>query len=211
MKASEHGGDTEVAAYLEANPDFFLRHPDLTARLRLPHGPAGTLSLVEHQMGLLRAQVEGERHLLAQLIARARENEGLADRLHQLAIQLILAPDRGTLEAILREGLRREFDTEAVSLTFPEAPKPKVALVGQTRCGPLDPVGAHTLFAATPDPIHSAALIPVRTPTQEGLLAIGSVDAARFAPDMGTEQLNRLGELVSACLTALERQGPGHG
>ena len=66
-------GDTAVAAYLEADPEFFLRHPELTARLRLPHGPEGTLSLVEHQMGLLRAQVEDERRLLAQLIARARD------------------------------------------------------------------------------------------------------------------------------------------
>ena len=66
-------GDAAVLAYLEADPKFFLRHPDLTARLRLRHGPEGTLSLVEHQMGLLRAQVEGERRLLAQLISRAHD------------------------------------------------------------------------------------------------------------------------------------------
>ncbi len=258
-----------VAAYLEADPDFFLRHPDLTARLRLPHGPAGTLSLVEHQMGMLRAQVEGERRLLAQLIARARDNETLAERLHQLTIQLILAADRPALEAMLREGLCREFDTEAVGLIFPDEVVAPMAGMGlppdrppppgnpipdqvqaqttakvpiqlpdpaqpkdpaqpqitaqvqvpaaaphqahiQVQCGPLDPVSADALFPNTTRPILSAALIHLRTPSQEGLLAIGSADPTRFAADMGTEQLHRLGELVSACLTTLERQGPDH-
>ena len=267
--------EARVAAYLEADPDFFLRHPDLTARLRLPHGPAGTLSLVEHQMGLLRAQVEGERRLLAQLIARARDNETLAERLHQLTIQLILAADRPALEAMLREGLCREFDTEAVSLIFPDEVGAPMAGMGlppdrppppgnpipdqvqaqitakvpiqlpdpaqpkdpaqiqvpaqpqitaqvqvpaaaslpahiQVQCGPLDPVSADALFPNTTRPILSAALIHLRTPSQEGLLAIGSADPTRFAADMGTEQLHRLGELVSACLTTLERQGPDH-
>lgn len=260
--------EARVTAYLEAEPDFFLRHPDLTARLRLPHGPAGTLSLVEHQMGLLRAQVEGERRLLAQLIARARDNETLAERLHHLTIQLILAADRPALKAVLREGLCREFDTEAVSLLFPgevEAPmaglglppdrpppppgdtlpaqvqaptqiqapvqvqaptkgqapvQVKAPIQGQApvqaqiqiqvQCGLLDPVSADALFPNASRPILSAALIPLSTPSQGGLLAIGSADPTRFAADMGTEQLHRLGELVSACLTTLERQGPDH-
>ncbi|TNF53324.1 MAG: DUF484 family protein [Gammaproteobacteria bacterium] len=252
-------GEAGVAAYLEADPDFFLRHPDLTARLRLPHGPAGTLSLVEHQMGLLRTQVEGERRLLAQLIARARDNETLAERLHQLTIQLILATDRPALGAVLREGLCREFDTDAVSLIFPseagepmagmslppdqqppQAGEPVPAQVAaqvppqvtvqslaqfhahdqapaqvqaqvRVRCGPLDPVSADALFPNAARPILSAALIPLRAPSQEGLLAIGSADPTRFAADMGTEQLHRLGELVSACLTALVWQGPDQG
>jgi hypothetical protein len=34
-------GDATVAAYLEADPEFFLRHPELTARLRLPPRPRG--------------------------------------------------------------------------------------------------------------------------------------------------------------------------
>ena len=241
--------EAQVAAYLEADPDFFLRHPELTTRLRLPHGPAGTLSLVEHQMGLLRAQVEGERRLLAQLIARARANDTLAERLHHLTIQLILAADRPALEAMLREGLCREFDTEAVSLIFPgelgapmagmglppDRPPPPGDPVSaqvqaqiqvpaqvqghvqaptlvqvQVQCGPLDPVSADALFPNATRPILSAALIPLRTPSQERLLAIGSADPTRFAADMGTEQLHRLGELVSACLTTLEPQGRDH-
>ena len=212
-------GDTAVAAYLEADPAFFLRHPELTARLRLPHGPEGTLSLVEHQMGLLRAQVEDERRLLAQLIARARDYEALAGRLHGLMLQLIGAPDRLTLEALLSDSLRREFEAEAVALVFDtqagqagtdpaiasgEATGTTTESQARARCGPLDPDHAALLFADAGVGIRSAALIPVHSPTQSGLLAIGSTDPARFGPDMGTDHLHRLGELVSACLAALE-------
>jgi len=211
-------GDDAVAAYLEADPEFFLRHPELTARLRLPHGPEGTLSLVEHQMGLLRAQVEGERRLLAQLIARARDYEALAGRLHGLMLQLITAPDRATLEALLSDALRREFEAEAVALVFdaeagqadssPETASEETAgIPASARCGPLDPDHAAILFADAGIGIRSAALIPVHAPTQAGLLAIGSTDPERFGPDMGTDHLHRLGELVSACLGALEPKG----
>jgi uncharacterized protein YigA (DUF484 family) len=209
MTAPSPVGDTAVAAYLEADPEFFLRHPELTARLRLPHGPEGTLSLVEHQMGLLRAQVEDERRLLAQLIARARDYEALAGRLHGLMLQLISAPDRPRLEALLSDSLRREFEAEAVALVF-DTQAGQAGADGTTgmqasaRCGPLDPDHAALLFPDAGVGIRSAALIPVRSPTQSGLLAIGSADPARFGPDMGTDHLHRLGDLVSACLAALE-------
>lgn len=222
MTKPSPAGDDAVAAYLEADPKFFLRHPELTARMRLPHGPEGTLSLVEHQMGLLRAQVESERRLLAQLIGRARDYEALAGRLHGLMLQLITAPDRATLEALLSDALRREFEAEAVALVFDAkggqaGTGPAIATGGaagmnagieaSARCGPLDPDHAAILFADAGIGIRSAALIPVHAPTQAGLLAIGSTDPERFGPDMGTDHLHRLGELVSACLGALEPKG----
>ncbi len=209
-------GDAAVLAYLEADPEFFLRHPDLTAGLRLRHGPEGTLSLVEHQMVLLRAQVEGERRLLAQLIGRARDYETLASRLHGLLLQLIMAPDQEVLEAVLGASLRQEFDAEAVTLALDDGVNPErsqtEAVVGapavsqaSARCGPLEAESAVRLFGDAGPNIRSAALIPIRTPTQSGLLAIGSADPARFGPDMGLDHLNRLGEVVSACLTSLNR------
>jgi len=209
-KGPATAGDQAIAAYLEADPEFFLRHPDLTARLRLPHGPAGTLSLVEHQLSLLRHQIESDRQLLTQLIARVRDNEALAARFHSLMVQLIAAPDRPALEARLHESLRREFQTEAVALFFddqppPPADNPEPSGGNAVRCGPLDAGRARWLFAAAADGIRSAALIPLHGPHQSGLLAIGSRDPEHFRADMGTDHLNRLGELVSACLGALER------
>jgi uncharacterized protein YigA (DUF484 family) len=209
--------DASVAAYLEDEPEFFLRHPDLTARLRLPHGPAGVVSLVEHQLSLLRSQLATERRRLSHLIARAREYETLSARLHTLVLQLIAAPDLERIECVLRESLCAEFDAEAVTLRlFPVGAEadPSDPLVAafldfvdreHALCGPLDPERGGILFGDEHAKIRSAALVPIRGPARTGVLAIGSGDPDHFAPEMGTDHLDRLGEVVSRRLGALNR------
>jgi uncharacterized protein YigA (DUF484 family) len=201
--------DASVAAYLEEHPEFFLRHPDLTARLRLPHGQSGVVSLVEHQVNLLRAQLETERRRLTHLIARAREYETLSGRLHNLVLQLIAAPNLERIETVLQDSLRREFDADAVSLRlFPvssggDPSDPLVAAFldfvdrDHALCGPLDAERGRVLFGDDNERIGSAALVPVRGEVRAGLLAIGSADPERFGSEMGTDHLDRLGEVVS--------------
>ena len=57
-----------------------------------------------------------------------------------------------------------------------------------------------------PGAVASLALIPLRdagSPEAFGLLVLGSSDPHRFAADMGTEFLERMGELTSAALSRL--------
>jgi len=70
-------------------------------------------------------------------------------------------------------------------------------------CGPLAPKQAEPLFGNDGEAIQSAALVPIRGTEQTGVLAIGSKDPKRFAPDMGTELLERLGAIAGAKLTDL--------
>ena len=54
--------------------------------------------------------------------------------------------------------------------------------------------------------ILSIALLPLRAGAGEpafGLLVLGSPDPTRYAADMGTEFLVRIGEIASAALTRL--------
>jgi len=210
--------DQGVVAFLDADPQFFLRHPDLTARLLLPHGPGGSISLVERQMAMLRSQLDTERRRLAQLLERAREYEALSGQLHVLVLQLISAPDLERIESILCGALCKEFETEAVTLklfavgadadgsdrllsTFLDFVDREHAL-----CGPLDTKRATALFGDEGGKIKSAALIPIRSEIRTGVLAIGSADPERFGPNMGTDHLDRLGEVVSRRLGVI-----GHG
>ena len=209
VAGSTPSSDAAVAAYLEQHPDFFLRHPDLTARLRLPHGQSGVVSLVEHQVNLLRSQLDTERRRLTHLIARAREYETLSGRLHTLVLQLIAAPNLERIETVLQDSLRREFDADAVSLKlFPvrsggDPSDPLVAAFldfvdrDHALCGPLDAERGRVLFGEDNERIRSAALVPVRGEVRAGLLAIGSADPERFGSEMGTDHLDRLGEVVS--------------
>jgi uncharacterized protein YigA (DUF484 family) len=209
--------ESAVAGYLEADPEFFLRHPDLTARLLLPHAPGGAVSLVGHQVALLRSQLDAERRRLAHLIARAREYENLSTRLHTLVLQLIAAPDLERIEHVLHESLCQELDAEAVTLKlFPMesdagTSDPLVAAFldfvdrEHALCGPLDEERGNALFGDDNERIRSAALVPVRSGERAGVLAIGSGDPDRFGPDMGTDHLDRLGEVVSRRIGVLCR------
>jgi uncharacterized protein len=130
-------------------------------------------------------------------------------------LQLIAAHDLERVQTVLREALCREFDAEAVNLKLfpfePEAADSDVtlstflALVDREHslCGPLDATRSGAVFGEQNKSIHSAALIPVRGDGYAGVLAIGSSDPERFGPDMGTELLDRLGEIVSQKLQVL--------
>jgi uncharacterized protein YigA (DUF484 family) len=71
-------------------------------------------------------------------------------------------------------------------------------------CGPLDGQRSEALFGEHAAKVRSAALIPIRTESRSGVLAVGSADPKRFTPDMGTEHLDRLGEVVGRKLAALD-------
>jgi uncharacterized protein YigA (DUF484 family) len=222
--------ETTVAAYLCNHPDFLALHSEVLARLRIPHTAAGSaVSLIEHQVKILRTQLETERSRLSQLIARAREYESFATRLHTLVLALITAEDLEQVRAVLHEALMSEFSAQAVTLKlFPIDPAaadgdrdPTVAafadFLGRKHalCGPLDEAKTAALFGAPANPqqeplsdeashqVHCAALVPIHAGWRSGVLAIGATNPNRFKPDMGTDFLDRLGEIVSHRLRML--------
>ena len=216
-----------VAAYLQGHPDYFASNPQILAELHIPHTAAGAaVSLIERQVRVLRAQLDTERGRLAQLIARAREYESFSARLHALVLALIAAPDLTRVSAALREGLTHEFSAQAVTLkVFPVDPTAEAAdpdpLIAAFRdflerkhalCGPLDEAKNAALFGdlrdSHGDPVRCAALIPIRANGRCGVLAIGAADPDRFKPDMRTDLLDRLGEIVSCKLQMLPPDVP---
>ncbi len=216
-RSAEPMAESDVAAFLEAHPDFFEHQPDLVARLRVPHASGRAVSLIEHQVAVLRTQLQTERRRLAHLIARAQEFETLSTRLHHLYLHLIAAGDLEQVESVLHEVMSREFNAEAVSLKlFPvgesdaaDSDPAVAAFLGfldreHSLCGPLEPERNLVLFGDRSEAIRSAALIPVRTEDRCGVLAIGSSDHGRFGAEMGTDLLDRLGEIVSHKLRVLQ-------
>lgn len=216
MHQAEHSRDEafdqerQVVDYLIAHPDFLARHPEVLSAIEVPHGIRGAVSLIEYQVRVLRRQLAIERNRLVHLIARARQNEALAIRLHGLFLQLMTVEDPEHLCHLLRETLLREFHAEALAfklfaLATLES-RPHDPLVNafadfmdrrNALCGPLSPERALALFGDGGVGIHSAAIVPIHADGQSGIIAIGSADATRFSPDMGTDFLNRLGEIIS--------------
>jgi uncharacterized protein YigA (DUF484 family) len=199
-----------VAAFLEENPDFFTRNPELLERLDILHQSHGITSLVERQVKSLRATAEEHKQQLQDLVAVAHENEQINQRLHKLTLTLLDAVDFDEAVSSLQETLYSDFDADAVELHLVSESNNGVnsgldefsLLIeqGKSWCGQLELDRLEYLFGTKAEEINSTALIPLTGEEISGVLAIGSGDQQRFHSQMGTEYLTRLGEIISKTL-----------
>ncbi len=122
-----------VAAYLEANPDFFVEHEELLPALRIPHQRGDTVSLVERQMKILRERNIEMRHRLSHLMDVARDNDRLFDKTRRLILTLMDATSLEETVIAVEDSLRQDFQVPFVSLIlFSDNPMP-VGPLGQRR------------------------------------------------------------------------------
>lgn len=114
---AELSWEEAVARYLDEHADFFERHPETLARLKLEHdGGLRTVSLIERQVQVLRARENDAQRQLRELVTIARENDVLGNRLHRLAMALIENPARDEAIDAAIELLRVEFRLDAVAI-----------------------------------------------------------------------------------------------
>ncbi|MDG4555511.1 MAG: DUF484 family protein [Candidatus Competibacter sp.] len=209
-----------VVNWLREHPEFFVRHPDLVESLRVPHPCEPAVSLLEYQNRLLRERGQRLHDKLLELVAIARDNDRLAERVQRLALDLLDASDEpDVLLHRIKTVLRDEFNADCVALCLeaalaagsgtaeflrPDALTLFEGLlqVGKPRCGRLRPEQAAALFGDCAPRVASAALVPMGDGQWRGLLALGSWDEQRFHPGAGTLFLGRAGELVGRALRA---------
>ncbi|MGD8312150.1 MAG: DUF484 family protein [Gammaproteobacteria bacterium] len=210
-----------VADYLRENTEFFQNNASLLADIEIPHACGPAISLVEHQVKVLRDQNRQLKRKLMDLVHVARDNNRLNERMHQLTLGLISS---NTLEALLdtlRDNLQGEFKADTVTLRLACLPEsrarecgvdvfereaPELAhfetfmKAGRPQCGRFKKEQLQYLFGDQAEAIESVALIPLGRKSAYGLLAIGSQESSRFHPGMGTLFLTHLGELMGLLL-----------
>jgi uncharacterized protein YigA (DUF484 family) len=212
--------EQDIANYLANTPGFFERHAELlgTVQLTSPHGQRA-VSLQERQMEMLRDRIKGFEQKIVEMIRHGQENMAIADRLHRYTRAILLTADAAELPARMVASLKHEFmiPQAAIRLWGVEAPhngavyaepasddvKTFAASLTLPYCGFNAGFEASEWLddAAT---VASMAMIPLRHgDTSFGLLVLGSPDPTRYAAEMGTEFLMRLGEVSSAALSRL--------
>jgi hypothetical protein len=208
-----------VSTFLKDNPDFFNRFPEILAGLELPHASGDAVSLIERQVRMLREESAAYRNKLEKLIAVARENEKLNDRLHRLTLTLIEAATFDEVVIALEDKFHDDFQAEAMELHLFSAAQADRELnpdldgfgkfldTGVPQCGHLPQAKLEYLFGPQAEQIRSTALIPIKAQGLLGLLAFGSYNDHRFHPEMGTDYLTRLGEIVSKTLEVVSEPG----
>jgi hypothetical protein len=217
--------EAAVASYLSATPEFFDRHAQLLAKIRLPdsRGGASTVSLLERQVEVLRERNRQLERKVKDFVDVARENDALGTRVLAMARRLIAAPDRAAAIVAIESALREDFGAgqSVLVLTALRAPEgmPESRFLrvvradapelrsfdtlfsaGKPRCGQLRDSQREFLFGADAGGIGSVALVPLGTKGDLGILACGSNDSQRFNPTMSTDFLAHIGELIAAAL-----------
>ncbi len=210
-----------VADFLQQHPEFFEQHPDLLTGLKLTTSLGGrTISLQERQVEILRDKIRQIELKLATLMRNASSNDVIMSNFHQWILRLLADGETADLPDRLLQALKESFDVPAASLRLWNV-KPEhadawfAADAGEAsafadrettpQCGPAaDKPGIPWLDSSTT--IQSAALVPLRKRGSDqsfGLLVLGSPDPRRFAAELATDFLIRIGETASARLQGL--------
>ena len=209
----------EVASYLRRHPEFLAEFPDIALGLAMPREQGSTTSLASYQLDVLRDKNRDLNRRLHELIEIAAENEQLMVRVHSLTVALMR---ERTLDGSVRRvvaGLTEDFHTDLVRLVLfraasahlPAAEWLILAAGGASQlpafaefvkrneplCGRLQQDKLDALFGAHAGAVHSTVLMPI---DGVGMLAVGSHDANRFHPGMGTVFLKLIGEAIAAAV-----------
>lgn len=214
--------EQDIANFLAHNPGFFERNAELLASIQLtsPHGQRA-VSLQERQMEMLREKIKGLEGKIIEMIRHGQENVAIADRLHRWTRALMLTASAADLPEVLTRELMHQFmipqsgirvwgAADAFgSLAFAAPVSKDVQSLAASLTLPY--CGVNSGFEAAqwlddPASAMSIAMIPLRHGAGVeafGMLVLASPDPTRYTADMGTEFLQRIGELASAALSRL--------
>jgi uncharacterized protein YigA (DUF484 family) len=208
----------DIAVFLRTNPKFFDQHPELLEKIQVPHPHGGrAIPLAERQTLALREKAKLLEGKLAELIRFGEENDAISEKVQRLAVAMLGTRDLAALLHSLGFHLREDFAVPHVALRIwgkalpadldaarpvDEAQKRQAEAMGGPQCGPAGGNPFAGWFGEAAEHVRSLALVPLGETSVFGLLALGSEDAQRFFPDMGTLYLRRIGELCAAAATA---------
>jgi uncharacterized protein len=210
----------DIAEFLSNTPGFFERHAELlgTIQLTSPHG-LRAVSLQERQMEMLRDRIKGLEMKIVEMIRHGQDNVSIADRLHRWAQRLLQTSDAAALPAVITAELQHQFLIPQAAIRVwgagahladhdfarPVSDDVKAFAASLTLpyCGTNNGFEAVGWFDDAAS-VKSLAMIPLRQDKEVfGMLVLGSPDPTRYSADMGTEFLQRIGDIASAALARL--------
>ena len=211
--------DKDVAAYLLANPDFFVDRDRLLLKIQVPHKSKGTISLVEKQLDVIRDRQKKTRRQLKEFVENAERNKEIFDKSRKLILSMMAAKQSSEFFAALEKGLKRDFGCKANSLMVfgkpkqinhftsripAESARKYVGALMQSKVptlGTLRPREQDFLFRDQSEKVKSAAVLTIRDKNKHlGMLAIGSSDMEYFTADMDTLFINFIAETLGKLL-----------
>ncbi len=211
----------DVAGFLRRHPDFLAEFPDLALTLSLPRQQGSSTSLASYQLEVLRDKTRALTRRLQDLIGVAQENEQLMVRVHAFTLSLMRAGNLGDTLSRVVATLTEDFHTDFVRMALFKPvehfhadwlriesresnllePFGEFFAKAEPLCGRLNADKLEFLFASHGDKVRSTVLLPIGN---RGMLAIGSHDANRFHPGIGTIFLKLIADAVDVAIARFE-------
>jgi len=204
--------DEQVVAYLQADADFFQRHPEILSELNLPHETGRAVSLIERQVAILRDRNMQMRRRMSELMQAAKDNEELFEKTRTLTLELLNVESWQEFNEVLATFVLTDFDADFVCVhldgtqvyldhlhshdgelpheNFVSGRRPVCSILRAEELARLFPVQDHSDDG-------SAVIAPLIWEGGSGCIAIGSRDPARFSSDMDTLFVTYIGEVMS--------------
>lgn len=210
-----------VESWLRAHPDFFRSRAELLASLELSHtGGAGTVSLVERQVAILRDKDASHRDRLETLLRFAEANHAIYLRTQRLVVGVLDAEDASELFHNLERSFADDFGCAAYGMmVFDKTPRQInhftscVTLttahtyigdfIGKRSAtlGLLAPEQQDFLFRHASGEVGSAAVLPIYVGDDPiAVLALGARDAGYFDPEAGTVFIDFVADVLARTL-----------
>lgn len=221
---AEQNRDTElndeiVREYLKNHDDFLQRNPDMLDYLHISHASGGAVSLVEKQASVLRERNTELRQQLKTLTANARDNDTLFEQTRTLVLKLLEADSLEALYTIFMTSLATDFDLEHATMILysdetgntgwrsepQDTVKKEIGALfkgHKALCGTLRKNELMFLFPEGSG-IGSAALAPLISTEQLGLIAVGSSDANRYNGKVDTLFLSHIADVLVKLMSRL--------
>ncbi len=213
--------EKSVLYFLEENPEFFLDNLDLVAKLDIPHPSGSAISLIEHQVRILRERNDKLNKKFKLMVTNARANDKINEKIFDLAYKLINSNDLEESLQVVEDSLFDKFQANnvAIKLYDPNAKlcqtrfdavltkdDKKLSMFkafiasGRPHCGRIKLEQLQFLFGKLAKQVQSAALVPIGKHCEFGFLAIGSLESKRFHPGKDTTFLAHLANLVTSAV-----------
>ncbi len=208
--------DSDIIHFLHENKDFFTRHPEQLELLEVSNRNGKVASLVNHQVNVLKERNNQLKTKLSELITNAQENEKIMSQVFNLSLQLSQISHVANVTKHFARFVKHSFESDLFKIVLPKYDKlvnshavlcveneEEFSLIFEDFirnnapiCGRLKKQKLAYIFPKHADKIGSSILLPIGNNAEKGILVFASFEENKFNPDMSTDLLSRLTQIL---------------